>query len=620
MGLLIGAWRAMMIVKDALVLLFLLLFFGLVYMALSATPNAGSVREGALVLNLNGTIAETMPVQSVGDVINGGGSGRVFLLRDLVRGLDAAAADDRVRAVVVDLSGFGGGGQVELERLGQALDGVRKAKKRVLAFSGTYADAAYLVAAHCDEIWLDPMGYVALPGPGTSQPYYKGLIDKLGATIHVYRVGKYKSFVEPYTRTEASPEAKAADQALLDALWADWQANVHAARPQAVLADYIKAPLTRVAAVHGDLAAAARDARMVDGIATRYDFGDHVAKLVGHDDATKPGDFRGIRWSDWLAANPASHRGAAVAVVTVSGEIVDGKSRGVQAGGTTIADDIERATADGRVRAIVLRVDSPGGSVDASERIRLALVEARKKQLPVIASMGGIAASGGYWISTASDRVLAEPATITGSIGVFGIIPTFEKSLAKLGISHDGVATTPLSGQPDAIGGTTPQVDQLIQSTIDQTYQRFIGLVSAARDLPTAQVDAIAQGRVWDGATARKLNLVDGYGTLEDALAAAAKAAKLDPNDVYPLYMDVHSTWLTDVLAGLKPPEEDAQVDALTAYAQAHTVSLDRILDDSRALLDGPVVQARCLSCPAPRVTTRHQSSRLGRLFGAFGS
>jgi len=608
MGLAIGAWRVLMMIKDGFVLAFMLLFFGLIYLVLAAGPNAAGVHEGALVLDLHGSIVEQATPIDAQDALSGKASPTEFRVRDLVRALSAAGKDERVKAVVLDLSGFSGGGQVALERVGAALDEVRATKKPVLAFAHGYSDRSYLLASHASEIWLDPMGYAAFPGPGGQQLYYKGLIDKLGATVHVYRVGKYKSFVEPYTRTDQSPEAREADTTLLQSVWDDWIDNVHAARPAAKLHNYIVDMQAKVAASGGDLAKAAIGSQIVDKLGDDYQFGDHVASIVGDDGDKTPGFFRAIKLDDWLAANPASTSGDTIGIVTIAGEIVDGKSAGGQAGGDTIARFIDKATADQDIKALVVRIDSPGGSVAASEKIRLALMQAKNKGLPIIASMGSVAASGGYWVSTPATKVLAEPGTITGSIGVFGILPTFEHSLAKLGITHDGVAATPLSGQPDVFGGTSPQLDSLIQSSIEQTYRKFIALVAQARGMAPAQVDEIAQGRVWSGKDAKRLKLIDGYGTLDDAIALAAKAAKLDPAAVHAKYIEKEPNWLAALFAGFNAPDPEEVRDPMTRLAQAQTGSLAQVLADTDRLLSGPVVQVRCFMCsvqsqPAARRT-----------------
>jgi len=593
------AWRILVGIKDGLVLFFMLLFFGLIYALLNAGPNAGAVRDGALVLKLNGSIVEMASRTSAQDALTGSVGPREFQLRDIIRALDAAAKDDRVKAVVLDLTAFSGGGQVALERVGEALDDVKAAKKPVLAYAAGYDDQSYLLAAHATEIWLEPMGFAAFPGPGGSHLYFKGLIDKLGANVHVYRVGKYKSFVEPYTRTEQSPEAREASVALLNALWADWQADVGSARPQIKIQDYLSNPQALVNANGHDLGKAALAAKVVDTLGDPYAFGARVAQLVGPDDDKTAGGFRAIKLDDWLAANPDSTSGDAIGVITIAGEIIDGRSKGDQVGGDSVVRQIEKGLNDNRFKALVLRIDSPGGSVAASEKIRLALMQVKAKGIPVIASMGSVAASGGYWVSTPASKVFAEAGTVTGSIGVFGIVPTFEKTLAKLGVTHDGVAATPLSGQPNSMAGTSKEFDSLMQTAIDSTYQRFIGLVSGARKLPLPKVDEIAQGRVWDGARAKELKLVDDFGTLDDAIAEAATQAKLDPKSVYPLYLEDQPSWLANLFAGLAAPDEEEALDPITRMARRQNKALSAAIGDTQRLLNGPAVQVRCLACPS---------------------
>ena len=617
MALALGAWRILIAIKDGFVLLLMLLFFGLIYLVLSVTPHAGPIHEGALLLDLKGVVVEQSSTPTPQQAISDKAAPREFQVRDLVRALDAAAKDSRVKAVVLDLSGFSGGGQVALERVGAALDVVRAAKKPILAYAGGYDDASYLLASHATEIWLDPMGLAVFPGPGGAHLYYKGLIDRLGANVHVYRVGKYKSFVEPYTRADQSPEAKEANTVLLNAVWDDWQTHVNTARPQAKLHDYLVDPQAGLAKTNGDLAKAALAAQIVDKLGDGYAFGTQVAKLVGHNGDKAPGSFSTIKLDDWLAANPASTAGDAIGVVTIAGEIVDGKSSSGQAGGDTIAQLIEKATIDDDVKALVVRIDSPGGSVAASEKIRLALMQAKNKGLPVVASMGSVAASGGYWVSTPARKVLAEPGTITGSIGVFGIIPTFEKSLAKLGVTHDGVPATPLSGQPDIFGGTTPQFDTLIQASISGVYRKFVGLVAQARGLTEAHVDDIAQGRVWGGKDAQKLKLVDGFGTLDDAIAEAARAAKLDPAAVHPKFIEKEPSWLATLLVGLNAPDESDAEDPITRMARAQRYSLTQAFGDADRLMRGSTVQARCFDCPITPVYTAPRS-RLQLLLTEF--
>ncbi|NIJ31784.1 signal peptide peptidase SppA [Sphingomonas oligoaromativorans] len=617
-------WRFLMAVKDVLALIVLLLFFGLIFVALSsggrtAMPAGG----GALVLDLHGSLAEQPADARPIDFVSGAGGPDInqYRLRDVVRAVDAAATDKRVKAVVLDLDGFMGGGQAAVSTLGRSLDKVRAAGKPVLAYGTAYDDPSYQLASHASEVWLDPLGAVLTPGPGGSQLYYKGLLDKLGVNAHVYRVGKFKSAVEPYTRTEASPEARAANQALVDALWTRWQAEVAQARPKAHFADYL-AGLTAGRIPNGTLAQSAEAFGLVDHLGDRLAFGDRVAQIVGKPDKAAPGDYKKIALDDWESANPVPTTGDAIGVLTVAGDIVDGKAPAGTAGGDSIADALGKAVAKGNLKALVVRVDSPGGSVTGSDRIRSAILAAKAKGLPVVVSMGTLAASGGYWVSTAGDTILADPDTITGSIGVFGIIPTFEGSLGKIGLSADGVRATPLSGQPDTLRGTTPEVDALIQAGITQTYARFTGLVAAARHMPVERVDEIGQGRVWDGVSAQKLGLVDRFGSLDDAVAEAARRAKLDPAKVHPVYIEREKPAflrLLQMLAGNSGSVDEARsADAFAALGQRPDWMLARALGDARRILTGPTIQARCIGCgdvppsPADLAAARRMMARAG--------
>jgi len=288
-------------------------------------------------------------------------------------------------------------------------------------------------------------------------------------------------------------------------------------------------------------------------------------------------------------------------VLTVAGLIVDGNAPAGTAGGETVARNLERGLDRGDVKALVVRVDSPGGSVTASERIRRAILAAKARGIPVVVSMGSVAASGGYWIATAGDVIFAEPSTITGSIGVFGILPSFQGTLQRLGLGADGVRTTPLSGEPDILRGPSPQAGQLLQMGVEGTYRRFIALVANARHLPPARVNEIAQGRVWDGGTARQLGLVDRFGSLDDAIAEAARRAHIEPADARPVFLEREPGWLGKLLADAARDEEqdDSARDAFARIAHRPEAMIERALHDARQLLAGPAIQARCLECPA---------------------
>ncbi|MFZ2995997.1 signal peptide peptidase SppA [Sphingobium sp.] len=607
-----GAWRILVAIKDGLVLLFLLLFFGALYAALSWSPKpAQTVSSGALLLDLDGTIVEQPAEVDYLSMLSGSGpQAREYRLSDVVMALDAARTDAKVKAVVLNLDGFMGGGQVALTRVGAALDAVRAARKPVLAYATLYSDASYLLAAHASETWSDPFGGVAILGKGGSNLYYKGLIDKLGVNTHVYRVGTYKSFVEPFTRTDQSPEAKQANQALAGALWQNWLDDVAKARPQAKIAAYVRDPVAAARATGGDMAKAALNAGLVDKLGDEAAFGDRVAALSGVSTSKKPGAFASIDYATYVKARRPTNDGQ-IGVLTIAGNIVDGEAGPGTAAGDTISNLLLTALDEKDLKALVVRVDSPGGSVMASEKIRGAILRAKAAGLPVVVSMGNVAASGGYWVSTPADMIFAQPDTITGSIGVFGIIPSFEGTLAKMGITTDGVRTTPLSGQPDVVGGTTPEFDQIMQMGVEDIYRRFVGLVAQSRHKSPQAIDAIAQGRVWDGGTARQIGLVDRFGGLEDAIAEAARRAKIDPKSarVYRIEKapDQWAQW-AEALADREKDKTDAPRDMLARQALLQRTWAMQAIDDVRGLVMGAGVRADCLECRsygAPRPASK---------------
>ena len=603
MKLVKGAWKLLVGIKDGLVLLAMLLFFGVLFAALSARPGGKAIGDGALVLKLDGAIVEQPSEPAAFGALSGQAAPHQFRLRDVVRAIDTARTDGRVKAIVLDLDSFGGGYPAAIAEVAAALkrarDGVGgKDAKPVLAYATAYTDAGYRLASNASEIWVNPMGGTLFMGPGGTQLYYKGLIDRLGITTHVYRVGRYKSFVEPYIRADQSPDARAANEALLGTIFAQWQEGVHASRPKAQLAGYFTAPDKLVAAAGGSTAEANLRTGIVDHLGDRTVFGRRVAQLAGSDAGKPAGNFNTIRYTDWIAAHPVPTGGDAIGVLTVAGEIVDGKAGPGTAGGETIARAVFDGLAKNRLKALVVRVDSPGGSVLASEQIRLAILEAKRQKLPIVVSMGGLAASGGYWVSTTGDTVFAEPNTITGSIGIFGILPTFERALAKIGVTSDGTRTTPLSGQPDLYGGTNPVFDGVLQSGIENGYRQFLARVAAARHLTPARVDEIGQGRVWDGGSARQLGLVDRFGTLNDAIAEAARRAGVKGSDYHAVYLEKEPGWLARLAAGFGDGDDDAadgDIFAQAAAAQRGLVA--RALGDVRRLATGGSIQARCLEC-----------------------
>ncbi|NIJ19941.1 protease-4 [Sphingomonas naasensis] len=618
MKLVRGAWKILVGIKDLLVLVLLLLFFGALFAVLSYKPNKAAVTDGALVVALDGTLVEQPEQVDPFAQLGGGEVTRQNRLRDVLRALDTARTDGRVKAVVLDLDRFMGGYPAAIDEVAQAIGKIRASGKPVLAYATGYTDDGYALAANASEVWVNPLGGTLFAGPGSTQLYYKGLMDKLGVNAHVYKVGKFKSAVEPYIRSDMSPEAREANDALYGALFAQWREAVTKARPKARIADYLAQPDAVVTGAHGDIAAANLSYGLVDKLGDRLAFGKRVAEIVGAPGGKPAGSFKAIKLGDWIAANPAPTGGDAIGVITVAGEIVDGRAGPGHAGGETVSNLLLKGLADKNLKALVVRVDSPGGSAMASEQIRQAVLHAKAQGLPVVVSMGSLAASGGYWVSTAGDAIFAEPSTITGSIGIFGVLPSFENSLAKIGVTTDGVRTTPLSGQPDVMGGINPVTDRILQSAIEAGYARFIGLVAQSRKLTPQRVDEIGQGRVWIGGTAHQLRLVDRFGGIDAAIADAAQRAKLDPGKVHAVYLEKQPSGWMQFLASLAGGDSDdddwadqpAGADLYGRIAAERRALLGQALGDARRLALGGSVQARCLECaalapPNPRTEDR---------------
>jgi len=597
-------WKLLVGIKDGLVLLMMLLFFGAIYAALSSRPGPAQVQDGALLLRLKGSVVEEpAQVDPFAALVSRSAPATQYRARDLVRALDAAAGDKRIKAVALDLSAFTGGGFVHMTEIGAALDRVRAAKKPVLTYAVAYGDDAVLLAAHASEVWVNPMGGAFISGPGGQTPYFKALIDRFKVNVHVFRVGTYKDFVEPYERMDMSAPAREARSAVLNAIFSQWQENVHKARPKVKLDLAIGKLLETTKAAGGDAAKAALAAGLVDKIGDRIAFGDRMAELAGKDPAsTAPGTFAHNPLRTWIAAHPEPSTGKRIGVVTVAGEIVDGDAGPGVAGGDRIAELLETAEARD-LAGLVVRVDSPGGSVMASERIRTAIERIKARGVPVAVSMSNIAASGGYWVSTPATRIFAEPGTITGSIGIFAVIPSFERTLADYGVKSDGVRTTPLSGQPDVLGGFTPELEQVLQSSIENGYARFLGLVAKSRGKTPQQIDTVAQGRIWDGGTARQIGLVDQFGTLSDALDWVAGQAKLKAGDWTPLYLGQNDNRYASLMQKLFGGDDDSEApesDAFAQLARQQQQALIAAMVGAERVIGGQGAQAYCLGCPAP--------------------
>ncbi|MBX7502145.1 signal peptide peptidase SppA [Qipengyuania sp. YG27] len=610
-------WRLLVGIKDGLVLVFMLLFFSALFAVLTARPSPASVREGALLIALDGAVVEERTeIDPIEALLSGEAPMGEYQARDLVHALDEAAGDKRISAVVLDLDRFLGGGQVHMQEIGEALDRVRAAEKPVLAYATAYTDDAMLLAAHASEVWVNPLGGAIVVGPGGERLYYAGLLDKLKVNARVYKVGEYKSAVEPYSRSDMSEPARENARALYETLWEEYRANLKKARPGADIARITTRPVEWISAAKGDLATAALQAGLVDKLGSRTDFDKRVVELVGADDwGDGPNAYPHTDLAVWVEDNPLPRKGKPIGVITVAGEIVDGDAGPGVAGGDRIAGLLDDALEDD-LAGLVVRVDSPGGSVLASEAIREAILRHKARDIPIAVSMANVAASGGYWVSTPADRIFAEPETITGSIGIFAVVPTFEQTAAMVGVTSDGVRTTPLSGQPDFIGGFTPETDAIMQAFIENGYEDFLTRVGEARGMTRDQVDAVGQGRVWDGGTARQLRLVDEYGGMEEALQWTAAQADLG-DDWHVQYLgtkpSTYDTLLRQWLIG-DGEERGSGGDVFARFAQGQTALVTQISVDAQRLLGARGAQAYCLACPTTAPTKAQVSAPEGWL------
>jgi protease-4 len=522
-------WRALDATRRMvlnLVFLFIVIFLLWAMFGGGVKPLAPKT---ALVLDLKGDLVE----QHTGGLREtvlagvGGQAKRTIQLRDVLTVLDAAAKDSNISSVVMILDEMDSAGLAMLHDVGAAIDRVKAAGKPVIAWSGNYDQKRYLVAAHASEVYVHPMGMVMIEGFGRHRNYYRDALDKLGVTVNLMKVGTYKSFAEPFIGNGPSPAATEADTVLYNALWANYTGEVEKNRklaPGAVAASIEQLPQL-LAAAGGNAAKVAQDAKLVDGLKTRDEIRAEMIKRGAYDESNKT--FRQVSFGDYLARHPDKLFGDAVGVVVAEGSITEGSGGPGVVGGRSTAQQIRQAREDDQVKAVVLRVDSPGGSAFGSELIRRELELTRAAGKPVVVSMGNVAASGGYWISMAADEVIADPSTVTGSIGVFAILPTADKVVDKLGIHTAGVTTTWLADAYNPLRPLDPRFAQLVQSSINHVYSEFTTKAAQARKTTPAKIDEVGQGRVWTGMQAKEHGLVDTLGRYEDALKSAASRAKL---------------------------------------------------------------------------------------------
>jgi protease-4 len=600
-------WRLLVAVKDALVLLLLLLFFVGLWGALQFRSAVTVPNGSALVVDLAGVIVDQAREPSPAEFLSGASIVPEIEAAELAATIRHAAGDARIKALVLQMDDFLGAGEANLQSIAGAMKTFRASGKPVYAYATAYLDDGYYLAAQANEAWLNPLGAVLLTGPGGSGLYFKEALDKLAVTVNVFRVGAFKSAVEPFIQSAPSPEAREAEQALVDALWSTYVTGVQEARPGIDVNAYIAQLPQRVRAEDGDLARAALASKLVDKVGTFAAFGREARKLVGAPTSEEaPGSFNQVDYTDYRRSLGSRLSGAgggpAVGLVYVSGTIVDGEAPPGEAGSDTLSALIEDALTDDGIKALVVRIDSPGGSVLASEKIRQALLQAKTRGIPVVASLGPVAASGGYWVATAADEIIAQPSTITGSIGVFAIIPSFERTLAELGVNAAGVRSTPLSGEPDVLAGLSPESRELLQLSVEDIYRRFVSIVATARKLPPERVEQVAQGRVWAGTAAQSFGLIDRFGGLDAAVAAAAKRAGLGDS---PRTVDVEvAPWLPlqflqEFGGSSATAAPSAQRDGFSKLARVGEMRAAAALSAAHAAAVGPRLQALCLACAA---------------------
>ena len=465
-------------------------------------------------------------------------------VKDVVDSLRAAQDDERIQAVVLRLGALQGGGLSKLQAVGSAIDAVRAAGKKVIAMGDGYSQAQYYLASRADEIYMHDFGFVLIEGFGYYKAYLRGALEKLGIDVNVFRVGEYKSFVEPYLRDDMSEEDKNASRRWLTALWGAYQADVVSARglQPGALDTYANSTVEFVEATQGDTAQAALNAGLVDELLDRQEFRTRMIEQVGESD-DHGGTYASIGFRSYLSAvGPTTDEPAVnddnVAVLMATGMIVDGDASPGTIGGQTLSGLVRRVTEDDSIAAVVLRVDSPGGSMFASEVIYDELEVLKAAGKPFVVSMGSVAASGGYYISMLADEIWANPTTLSGSIGVGALFPTFQRSLGTLGIHVDGIGTTSLTGQFDPLRELGVDMRQLIQLSTQDAYRVFVNKVAADRNMDPARVDEVAQGRVWIGTDALELGLIDQMGGLQDAIDAAANLAGLASGEFGIQYLD----------------------------------------------------------------------------------
>jgi protease-4 len=553
-----GLWRGLDGLRRILHLVLLLLIFGFIIGALSGNlPRLPP--KGALFIQPRGDIVEQRsgdPIQIAFNQASGQGDTQT-LLWDLTESIRAATSDDRVQAIVLQLDYLGGAGQPTMEEIAAAMRRFRASGKKIIAYGTSFTQGQYYLAAHADEVYLDPAGEVLLQGYERYRMYYKGLLDKLAVDVHLFRVGEFKSAAEDLVRTGMSPQDRLESRVYLNSLWKSYKTAIATARglDADVIEQYSNGFIEALRSNSGDAARVALEAGLVTGLKTEDEVTARVIELVGKDEG-EDHRYPLIELADYVRVHQAEeqlHRskGGRVAVVIASGEILDGKQPPGAVGGVSTARLLRDARYDKDISAVVLRVDSPGGSALASEKIYREVAAIRAAGKPVVVSMGDMAASGGYYIAAPANEIIASATTLTGSIGIFAAIPTFDRTLSKVGVTVDGEGTTALSGKMRVDRPLDPVLRDYLQLTIEHGYELFLGHVAQGRNKSHAEVDAIAQGRVWTGADARERGLVDKLGGYDDAVQSAARLAKL-PDGYEVKRLEAELSWAEQLVLQLR--------------------------------------------------------------------
>jgi len=583
-----GVWYALDGLRKVLHLVLLLVFFG-VLLAASQSKLPFVSDSAALVLSPEGYLVEELSGDPLERALSraAGDDRAETRLRDLVDVVDQARDDDRIQALVLELEDLEGAGLPMLQDLARSIRWFRESGKKVYAYGQGFTQRQYFLAAQADEVYLDPMGYVLLEGYGYFRTYFRGTLDKLAVDINVFKAGSHKSAPDEWTRTDMSPEDREDARIWVGALWDSYKSEVAAARDlePALIQAYADEAAAGVRATGGDLAQYALARGLVDGLKTREEFEKIVAKIAGEDEDT--GSYEAVQWRGYLpyvrSEQSMGKRGdGTVGVIVASGEILDGEHSPGLIGGDSLSQLLREAKEDEDLAAVVLRIDSPGGSIMASEVIRREVASLRASGKPVVASMGTVAASGGYYIAMDADRIVAAPTTITGSIGVFAVIPTFQRTLDKIGVTNDGFGTTRLSGQTDLDRELGTEARQILQASVEHAYRTFVENVARSRNRRPEEIESLAQGRVWTGADARAAGIVDDLGGVDEAIAEAAKLAGLE--DGYEVeWIEQDMTWRDAIVLRFRRAAAWA-IDAL-APRQPRIPGVGAALARARALI-----------------------------------